>query len=252
MGRREKIAVAAALAGLFLVALGTIFAWKIFWQDLQAQMLKEQLSGIYRAGVSYDDDINKGLISLHEQNPDCIYWLRIPDTDIDYPVMYRPDNKNFYLDRDFNGEYAVHGSLFLDEDCDPERSDNLIIYGHHMHDGSMFAGLEDYKKEDFYKSHKYIRLDTLNGREDYEVIAAFAVPVYTGKDFEYYAFTVAQDEAEYDEFVSACKKHSYYETGVKAHYGQRLLTLSTCEYSHRNGRMVIVAVRMDEEKSHEY
>lgn len=251
MTRRHIIAGVAALAGLFLVALGTFCAWKIYWQDLQAQMLKEQLSGIYRAGSLEGGEINKGLLALHDQNPDCIYWLKIPGTEIDYPVMYRPDNKDYYLDRDFNGQYAVHGCLYLDEDCDPDHGDNLIIYGHHMHDGSMFAGLEDYKKEDFYKAHKYIRLDTLNGSEEYEVIAAFAVPVYTGNDFEYYAFTKAQDETEYDEFVSECIKRSYYRTGGTADYGQRLLTLSTCEYSHKNGRMIVLAVRTEMEAADE-
>lgn len=245
MDKRRTLAVVTALIGLFIFALGTVCAWKVLWQDLQAQLLKEQLSGIYRTGALEPGDINKGLLDLHDQNPDCICWLKIPDTVIDYPVMYRPDDKNFYLERDFNGEYAVHGSLFIDEDCDPERCDNLIIYGHHMHDGSMFAGLEEYKKEDFCKFHRYIWLDTLHGRETYEVMAAFAVPVYTGNDFEYYAFTEAQDEAEYDEFIDECKKRSYYRIGATAHYGQRLLTLSTCEYSHKNGRMVVVAVKTD-------
>ena len=71
-------------------------------------------------------------------------------------------------------------------------------------------------------------------------MACFAVPVYTGNDFDYYAFTKAETPLEYETFVETCRKKSYYDTGVTADYGDQLITLSTCEYSHKNGRMVVV------------
>lgn len=249
MTGRKIIAAVTALIGLFLVAAGSYFIWKIYSEDLSAQLLKDQLRSIHKAGRSHDSGIDQGLVDLHNQNSDCIYWIRIPGTDIDYPVMHRPQDHNYYLERDFNGEYSPHGSLFMSEDCDPDTSDNLIIYGHHMQDGSMFAGLEEYKKEEFYKDHKYVELETLHGRGEYIVIAAFAVPVYTGHDFEYYAFTKAEDEDDYGKFVSECKGRSYYDTGNTAEYGQRLLTLSTCEYSHKNGRMVVLAAKTGSEET---
>ena len=107
----------------------------------------------------------------------------------------------------------------------------------------MFAQLEDYKDEDFYKKHKQIELETLQGHEEYEIIAAFTTPVYTDHDFEYYKFTTTENPAEFDNYVRQCKEKSIYETRKTAQYGQRLLTLSTCEYSQKNGRMVIVAVQ---------
>lgn len=187
--------------------------------------------------------VDEGLLALHRENADCIYWIHIPDTAVDYPVMYRPQEKDYYLHRNFYGEYQTSGTLYLDEDCDPERGDNLIIYGHHMKSGSMFAALDSYKSRDFYEEHPLVTLQTLHGEETYRIMAAFSTPVYTGNDFTYYGFTATDNQAEYETYVEECLSRSFYDTGVTAAYGQRLLTLSTCEYSQKNGRMVVVAVR---------
>ena len=160
---------------------------------------------------------------------------------IDYPVMYHPEKENYYLHRDFNGEYSANGCLFLSEKCDPETSDNLIIYGHHMNSGKMFAALEGYKQQAFCEEHPLILFNTLHGKETYQVMAAFSTPVYTGNDFAYYTFTKAENEGEYQAFINAIMERSFYDTGITAVYGDRLLTLSTCEYSQKNGRMVVVA-----------
>ena len=93
--------------------------------------------------------VDEGLLALHGENPDCIAWLSVEGTVIDYPVMYRPQDKNYYLKRDFYGEWSANGSLFVAEHCDPDACDNLIIYGHHMNSGKMLAALEDYKSETF-------------------------------------------------------------------------------------------------------
>ena len=190
--------------------------------------------------------IHSGLLALHERNPDCVVWITIEGTVIDYPVMYRPSQKNYYLHRDFNGNHASAGALFIAEICDPDTSDNVIIYGHHMNSGKMFAALNRYKQQSFYEEHKRIIYETLHGQETYEVMFAFTTPVYTGHDFEYYAFSKANSAEEYDAYISACRSRALYDTGMTAEYGDRLLTLSTCEYSQKNGRMVVVAKKINE------
>lgn len=109
----------------------------------------------------------------------------------------------------------------------------------------MFAALDRYKSEEFYQEHPIIQYSTLHGKEQYQIIAAFAVPVYTGHDFEYYSFTKAENAEDYLEFVKECKKRSYYDTGYTARYGDKLITLSTCEYLHKNGRMVVVGCKIN-------
>lgn len=127
----------------------------------------------------------------------------------------------------------------------PGDSDNLIIYGHHMNSGKMFADLEKYKDEDFYKEHPMIQFRTIWGNEEYEILAAFTTPVYTGNDFNYYSFIKAQKGEDYEYFIREIKRKGIYETKVTAFYGEKLLTLSTCEYSQKNGRMVVVAKKVE-------
>ena len=190
--------------------------------------------------------IHTGLLALHEKNPDCVAWITIGGTVIDYPVMYRPTQKNYYLHRDFNGSHASAGALFIAENCDPDDCDNVIIYGHHMNSGKMFAALTRYKKQSFYEEHRWIIYETLHGSETYEIMFVFTTPVYTGHDFAYYTFSKANSAEEYDAFISACRERALYDTGVTAQYGDKLLTLSTCEYSQKNGRMVVVTRKTNE------
>ena len=197
------------------------------------------------AGVQQASEVHSGLAALHQKNRDCIAWITIEDTAIDYPVMYRPQSKDYYIYRDFYGERSSSGSLYISEICDPDTCDNLIIYGHHMSSGTMFAALDKYKKQSFYEAHPTIRLEWLSGVETYEIVFAFTTPVYTGNDFKYYAFARAANEAEFNAYIANCQARALYDTGKTASYGDKLLTLSTCEYSQKNGRMVVVARRMD-------
>lgn len=182
---------------------------------------------------------------LFNQNNDMAGWISIEGTEVNYPVMYTPDNPDYYLKHNFEGAYSDYGVPYIAEHCDPnEPSDNVIIYGHHMNNGSMFAGLMDYSEKGFYESHKRIRLDTLTTLAEYEVIAVFKTTVYDDTGFPFYLFANGESEEDYNAYVAKCKELSLYDTKVSASYGDKLLTLSTCEYSKTNGRLVVVAKRI--------
>lgn len=102
--------------------------------------------------------------------------------------------------------------------------------------------LEDYRKEEYYKSHNIIKLYTLEDYREYEIISIFTTKVYTG--FKYYNFINANNEDEFNTFVNQCKELSFFDTENTAIYGDKLLTLSTCDYSSKNARLVIVAKRI--------
>ena len=143
---------------------------------------------------------------------------------------------------------SAYGCPYVQENCDVQKpSDNIIVYGHHMNDGSMFTGLMKYRNKSFWEGHKTITFDTLTDRHQYEVIAVFKTVVYTDSSdsFKYYEFTDAENAAEFDAYVAKCKELSLYDTGVSAEYGDKLISLSTCEYSRNNGRLVVVAKRVD-------
>lgn len=183
-------------------------------------------------------------LKLYAQNPDMVGWIKIEDTKINYPVMQSVSEPNFYLNHGFNKEYTSYGCPYVQENCDVMLpSDNLVIYGHNMNDGSMFADLEKFKKKHFWEQHKTITFDTLTDYCEYEIVAVFKTVVYTDNadSFKYYQFTDAKTESEFNAYIEKCKKLSLYETGVSAEFGDKLITLSTCEYSQKNGRIVVVA-----------
>lgn len=184
---------------------------------------------------------------LFLQNMDMVGWIKVEDTNINYPVMHTPDNPDFYLKHGFDKGYTDYGCPYVQENCDvQEPSDNIIIYGHHMKNGSMFADLEKFKSEDFYKEHKTISFNTLTNKCEYEIVAVFKTFVYSDspESFKYYRFVNAETLEQFDEYIAKCKELSLYDTGVSAQYGDKLITLSTCEYSRTNGRLVVVAKRV--------
>lgn len=182
--------------------------------------------------------------AVYEQNSDFVGWISIEGTNIDYPVMQTIDNPNYYLKHSFEKQYSDYGVPYVQENCDLEFSDNCVIYGHHMNNGSMFADLCKYADEDFYREHKIIRFDTLSGFGEYEVVAVFKTVAYSEQGFQYYHFVNADSAEDFDAFIAKCKELALYDTGVTAEYGDRLITLSTCEYSRQNGRMVVVAKKV--------
>lgn len=185
--------------------------------------------------------------ALWEQNNDMAGWLSIEGTDIDYPVMFTPEQPEYYLHRAFDGSYAASGSLFIGEGCAPDSS-HVIIYGHHMKNGTMFGSLPLYAKEDYAQEHPVISFDTLTQKGEYEVMAAFYSQVYT-KDtddrvFRYYAYKDLSQKEVFEDYVQQAKAASLYDTGVEAAFGDQIITLSTCSYHTENGRFVVVARKM--------
>lgn len=184
--------------------------------------------------------------ALQAQNPECVGWVSIPYTDLSYPVMYSPTRPDHYLKHAFDGARSDYGVPYLDEDCTLTAdacSNNLIIYGHNMKTGIIFGPLTGYLQEDFYTVHPVVHLDTVRGSADYEVFAAFAIDVVDDPDFAYNEYH-DMDEETFGRFVDEVLSRSAVDSGIRPVYGDELLTLSTCEYTTDNGRMVVCARRV--------
>lgn len=184
---------------------------------------------------------------LYEENNDLAGWLSIEGMKIDYPVMQGEDDE-YYLHHDFYGEDSKYGCLYVKTQADLNAGTNFIIYGHNMKDGSMFGDLDLYLKEGFYKEHSTVSFDTLYEERTYEIVAVFRSQVYNADDdvFKYYQFYEAETQEEFDDFYDNIKELSLYDTGVKAQFGDTFLTLSTCAYHVKDGRLVVVAKRVAE------
>lgn len=180
--------------------------------------------------------------TLYERNPEFFGWLEIEGTQIDYPVMYTPNEPEKYLRANFQGQYSRSGTPFVDGSCTGE-SDNILIYAHNMSDKTMFHSLLNYQEKDYWRKHPTITFNTLYERNEYEVLAAFYDRVYyqNEKVFKFYQFIDAENEEDYRYAIEQFRKKSIYDTGVTAQYGDKLITLVTCAYHTDNGRFVVVA-----------
>ena len=177
-------------------------------------------------------------------------WIQIEGTSIDYPVMQTPTDPNYYLKHDFEKHYTDYGCPFMQADCDALcPSDNLIIYGHNMKDGSMFADLAKYRSKDFWQTHKTVWFDTELGSYAYEIFAVIhtTVQAHDADAFPFYWLVDAASPEEFADYVSACQMRALYDTGISAQYGDKLLTLSTCDNITDDGRLLVIAKQTETE-----
>ena len=184
---------------------------------------------------------------LHEINPDFFAWITIPGTNIDYPVMYTPKRKNYYLGHDFYKNEASTGVPYLDEQCDPDGS-YYLVYGHRPALGTMFYHLVDFQEKSFWKEHNEIYFDTLNEERTYIVVAAFKARVLNQGEtegFRYYNYKSLNTEAKFNEYMRQVRAQQLYDTGIDVAFGDEILVLSTCFKYISTGRFVVVAKRID-------
>ena len=176
------------------------------------------------------------------QNSDFIAWLRIPGTNVDYPVV-QTDDPDDYLNHTFSGKPSVVGTLFSLADADyaaPGR--NIAVYGHHLRSSGekMFTSLMRYKNPDFYEDNQTIVLDSLYRHSEYTIFAVVNMKV---GDWEP-SRTTFSGNAAFMAFVNRAKSESLYDTGVEVGADDHILTLITCDrsYAGKEGRLVILAV----------
>ena len=153
------------------------------------------------------------------------------------------------MTHNYKKEKSRDGALFLDKSYNWNKpSTNLLIYGHNnIGSKEMFSTLANYKKSQFYNEHKTINFVTNTEEATFEIISVFLSRVYYQTEnnvFKYYFFIDANSKQEYESFVNSTKKASLYNIQSTASYGDQLMTLSTCEYSQKNGRLVVVAKKV--------
>lgn len=176
------------------------------------------------------------------QNDDFIAWIRIPGTNVDYPVVWTDDAEH-YLHHTFTGKQGAAGTLFSLMKTDysiPSR--NIAIYGHHLKSTGekMFTSLMRYKNPDFYEDNQTIVLDSLYRHSEYTIFAVVNMKAGDWKPSR----TMFSGDAAFMAFVNRAKLESLYDTGVEVGADDHILTLITCDrsYAGKEGRLVILAV----------
>ena len=173
---------------------------------------------------------------LKEQNSDTVGYLKVNNTNVEYVVVKGNDNE-FYLNHNFNKEYNVGGWIFADYKNNFDGTDkNIVIYGHNMQDGSMFASLKEILTGEWQNNtNKQIKLVTEQGTITYQIFSS-----YTIEAEDYYITTHFQNDEAFKNFINTVSNRTYYNYNVDVNETDNVLTLSTCTGTGKN-RIVIHA-----------
>lgn len=238
------IVFAAALAVFLFAAvkLGFIF-WGYYEEDSVYKELEsfadiEKMETSETTDAPYVSPID--FPSLLEQNSDTVAWIYFENMDINYPIVQGEDD-DFYLHHGFFKEENNCGCIFLDSESAPDfTSDNSFVYGHNMKNKSMFAKLNQYEEEDFYKDNKTFLIFTPTQTMRYEIYSCY--PAELGSDSFTYRF---EDLPSYENWQTAVKSRSLYDTGITPDSSQKTVTLMTCTPRGGNYRFLVHARRIE-------
>ena len=192
--------------------------------------------------VSNKDDSSdetNGVYELMLKNKDCIGWLKVANTDIDYPVMLTKDEPEYYLRRNFNKSYSYMGTPFMDANCNIGISKNLIIYGHNMKNLSMFGKLKQMKEQEKYKDSVYFWMLTPESNDVYQIFSAF----YTEADSDVYTLYSGGGEAFVQYLNTMAARSEIPVEQPEMDENSHIIVLSTCAASDTTGRFVVLGVR---------
>ena len=181
--------------------------------------------------------------NLFEKNIDYRGWIKIDNTNINYPILQGQDNEE-YLYKDINNEYIVSGSIFMNYLNNGFDDQNTVLFGHNMKNGTMFANLKKYKEDDFFDYNNDIEIELSNGQYlKYKVFSVYITDIndnYTKTSFE--------DKDEYKEFLERIKNKSIYKSDISVNENDKIITLSTCSYEFDDARLVVTGKLIDKEQ----
>ena len=221
---------------VFLLLISAFFVYDSFMIEKSAQL--DDYVKQYKPEIKVEEKkVVASLDELQAINKDCVAWLTIDDTNIDYPVMQgTPDYT--YLSRDFYGNSSLSGSLYIGLISNRYFEDDFtIIYGHHMAGGLMFGALDDYNDETFLKEHRTGTLITENKVYKLEALCFIVMDAYD----EIYSKTTMK---YWDKFINNKDKYKIISGNLDADY-DKLLLLSTCGPNGSTDRYLLI-LRMEE------
>ncbi len=207
-------------------------------------LTKDDLSDYTNANVINKDyaRVRVKLLNLKKRYPDLYGWIMVGGTNINYPIM-QANNNDYYLNHSYNGSPLGAGAIFADFTCEPKlmQNKNLVIYGHHMSNSSMFHQLDNFLKESFFMNNGKVIIYTLDGMYTYQIYS-----IYETHKYYPYITTYFSNNEKFIEFAETSEQKSIYRKG-KVHFdgSSKLLTLSTCNNRFSDGRLAVHAIMVD-------
>lgn len=226
--------MAVLISGYFLI--------KFFYlEPKQNEETNEDIRGIYYSRENKEESFDE----LRKINKDIIGWIKIENTPIDYPVL---ESAN-YLYKNYKGEYSRYGSIFTDNSSKLENNpQNIILHGHHMNNGSMFASICDFADLTFYKANPTFKFDTIYEKGNWKIISVFKTntdPAH-GEVFDYFISDFGNSKDNFLEYIYQVRLRSIIDTPVDINEDDKIVTLSTCSYELKDFRTVVIARKVRE------
>ncbi len=229
----------------FLASVGMII--KLIFLDPKAvERDQNEAKGFY-----YNQENYNKFSKLTAINSDIKGWISINGTVIDYPVLQREDDPGYYLGHNYKGEKSRYGSIFIGSgQIQNENCRNIVLHGHNMRDGQMFAAVTKFLNLDFYKEHPTVEFDTPTEKSIYKVLYAFRIEIYpTQSAVVDYTKWLFSDPGSFEDFINVLKRHSVLDVPVDINDDDKLLTLSTCSNDESDTRTVVVARKVRDGES---
>ena len=228
---------------IILVLIGFFFIYQWYKENDKNNELKDNLirTSLQKEEKEKYPYITTDLSNLIKQNSDTIGWIKVPNTEINYPVVQTTDNK-YYLNYDFEKKENTAGWIFLDYRNRLDNSDdNYIIYGHNRLDDSMFGTLKKTMEEEWYKNNKYIYFNTTNSYLTYEVFSIYSIDK---DDFKSNINSISEEK--YEEYLKVSLRRSIYDFQVELTTSDKIITLYTCDNDNEN--RTILQAKLVQEK----
>ena len=196
-------------------------------QNVYDKISEQSRDGKFTGDIDFD--------MLRQINPDIVGWIYYEDTYIDYPIVQGTDNDK-YLNTMFDGSYGNFGTLFVDAETEHAfKQFNTIVYGHHMKNGSMFAGLKELKDPNYCAKHPRLELITPEGKFHLQIKAFLNQP----SDSQIYVTNIHNLDERRD-YLDMVERLANYTTNVSVSEKDRLVVLSTCAYEYNEARYMVI------------
>lgn len=216
------------IINIVLISIIAVCAYKIYDKSAEYKKADESYAQIR---LEKENENNNNLYNKYE---DYRGWIKVDNTNIDYPIVQGKDN-SFYLDKDINKNYVSSGSIFMNYLNNGFNDENTILFGHHMRNKTMFAQLEKYKEKEFFQNDNDIKIEVENDK----VLTYKVFSVYVTDDNDNYIKTNFDNKSEYKEFLDKIKNKSIYKSDINVDENDKIITLSTCSYEFDDARMVV-------------
>lgn len=216
------------IINIVLISIIAVCAYKIYDKSAEYKKADESYAQIR---LEKENENNNNLYNKYE---DYRGWIKVDNTNIDYPIVQGKDN-SFYLDKDINKNYVSSGSIFMNYLNNGFNDENTILFGHHMRNKTMFAQLEKYKEKEFFHNNNDIKIEVENDK----ILTYKVFSVYVTDANDNYIKTNFDNKSEYKEFLDKIKNKSIYKSDINVDENDKIITLSTCSYEFNDARMVV-------------